>query len=232
VTTAQISQIEEPNLNPVFGDVLSPSATTAVKITVHSFITALTARNQGGQALIFGSVSPSIGHVKATVTVLARQLGSKQGFTKVATDTLASSDANWAVAVTLAPGTWLVQAKYADPNQAVAAPARTTKVTVGAKPKTSVSFGSVNVSKGSVTVSGSIKPGAVKGGATIQVLAMKTAGGPPKFGEKTTVKVKSGKTKFTAHFKLKQGYRWVLRLVNQQSGQSTSNTKLRTVNVK
>ena len=61
---------------------------------------------------------------------------------------------------------------------------------------------------------------------------MKTAGGPPKFGEKTTVKVKSGKTNFTAKFKLKQGYRWVLRLVNQQSGQSTSDTKLRTVNVK
>ena len=61
---------------------------------------------------------------------------------------------------------------------------------MGDKPKTSVSFGSVKVGKGgSMTVSGSIKPGAVKSGATIEVLAMKTAGGPPKFGEKTTVKV-------------------------------------------
>ena len=89
-----------------------------------------------------------------------------------------------------------------------------------------MSFASVKVSKGgSVTVKGSIKPGAVKSGATIEVLAMKTAGGPPKFGEKTTVKVKSGKTNFTATFKLKPGFRWVLRLVNKQTGQSTSDTE-------
>ncbi len=233
VSTAPISQVEEPNLSPVFGDLLSPSATTAVKVTVHSVITGLTARNQGGQALIFGSVSPSTGHVKATVTLFAKLAGSKKGFKKVATNKLASSDANWAAAVTLAPGKWLVQAKYQDPGQVVAAPPRTVKVTITAKPKTSVSFGSVKVSKGgSITVKGSIKPGAVKSGATIEVLAMKTAGGPPNFGEKTTVKVKSGKTNFTAKFKLKQGFRWVLRLVNKQTGQSASDTKLKTVNVK
>ena len=233
VATAQISQVEEPNLNPVFGDLLSPSATTAVKITVHSVITDLVARNQGGQALIFGQVSPSTGHVKATVTILAAQQGSKQGFKKIATDNLAASDANWAVAVTLAPGKWLVEAKYQDPGPVVAAPARTVKVTVGAKPKPSVSFGSVKVGKGgSMTVTGSIKPGAVKSGATIDVLAMKTAGGPPKFGGKATVKLKSGKTNFTAKFKLATGYRWILRMVNNQSGQSTSDTKLTTVNVK
>jgi tungstate transport system substrate-binding protein len=233
VTAPQISQIVDSALSPPFGNLLSPAATAPVHVTVHSAITALTARNQGGQALIFGSVSPSTGHVKATVTVLAKKQGSKGGFKKVATDNLASNDANWAVAVTLAPGKWVVQAKYQDPNQVVAANPRTVKVTVSAKPKTSVSFGSVKVGNGgSMTVSGSIKPGAVKSGATVEVLAMKTAGGPPKFGEKTTVKLKSGKTNFTAKFKLKQGFRWVLRLVNQQSGQAASNTKLRTVNVK
>ena len=115
----------------------------------------------------------------------------------------------------------------------VAAPTRTIKVNVGGKPKTSISFGSVKVAKGGkLTVSGKIKPGAPSSKATIEVLAMKTAGGPPKFGEKTTVKVKRGKTKFTAHFKLKTGFRWVLRLANKQNGQSTSDTGLRTVNVK
>jgi tungstate transport system substrate-binding protein len=233
VTTPQISQIVNSTLSPPFGNLLSPAATAPVHVTVHSAITSLTARNQGGQALIFGSVSPSTGHVKATMTILAAQQGSKKGFKKVATDNLASNDANWAVAVTLAPGKWLIQAKYQDPNQVVAANPRTVKVTVSAKPKTSVSFGSVKVGNGgSMTVSGSIKPGAIKSGATVEVLAMKTAGGPPKFGGKTTVKLKSGKTKFTAKFNLKQGFRWVLRLVNKQSGQSTSNAKLRTVNVK
>ena len=106
-------------------------------------------------------------------------------------------------------------------------------MTVGSKPKTSVSFSSVKVAKGGkLTVSGTIKPGAPKSGATIEVLAMKTAGGPPQFGEKTTVKVAKGKTKFTAHFKLKTGFRWVLRLVNKQTGQSPSDTGLKTVNVK
>jgi tungstate transport system substrate-binding protein len=233
VTTSQISQIVDSALSPPFGNLLSPAATTAVHITVHSAMPELKAQNQGGQALIFGSVSPGSGHVKATVTLLARKQGSKQGFKKVATDKLASNDADWAVALKLASGNWLVQAKYQDPKEVVAADPRTVKVTVGSKPNTSVSFGSVKVSKGgSMTVSGSIKPGAVTSGAEIEVLAMKTSGGPPKFGQKTIVKVKNGNTRFTAHFNLKTGYRWVLRLVNRQTGQPTSDTGLRTVNVK
>lgn len=234
VTTNQISKVEEPSLNPVFGDLLSPASTTAVKITVHSAITELNSRNQGGQALILGQVSPGTSHVKATVTLSAAQVGSKKGFKKLTTAKLAASDANFAVVLPkLGKGTWLVQAKFQDPGQVVAAPARTVKVTVGSKPKTSVSFKSVKVAKGGkLTVSGTIKPGAPKSGATIEVLAMKTAGGPPQFGEKTTVKVAKGKTKFTAHFKLKTGFRWVLRLVNKQTGQSPSDTGLKTVNVK
>ncbi len=234
VTTNQISKVEEPNLNPVFGDLLSPASTTAVKVTVHSAITQLSSRAQGGQALILGQVSPGTGHVKATVTLSAKQFGSKKGFKKLTTAKLAASDANFAVVLPeLGKGTWLVQAKFQDPGQVVAAPERTVKVTVGSKPKTSVSFGSLKVANGGkLTVSGTIKPGAPASGATIEVLAMKTAGGPPQFGEKTTVKVGRGKTKFTAHFKLKSGYRWVLRLVNKQTGQSASDTGLKTVNVK
>ena len=115
----------------------------------------------------------------------------------------------------------------------VTAPTRTIKVTVGSKPQTSVSFSSVKVAKGGkLTISGKIKPGAPSGKATVEVLAMKTSGGPPKFGEKKTVKVGRGKTKFTAHFTVKTGYRWVFRLTNKQSGKSTSDTGLRVSNVK
>ena len=154
------------------------------------------------------------------------------GIKKIATAKLAADDANFAVVAKLAAGKWLIQAKYQDPKQVVAAPARAAAVTVKAKPKTSVSFKSVKVSKGSVTVSGAIKPGAAKGGATIEVLAMKTAGGPPKFGEKAKPKVKQGKTKFTARFKLKRGFHWVLRLVNNQNGLASSDSGLKTINVK
>jgi tungstate transport system substrate-binding protein len=235
VTTNQISKVEEPSLNPVFGDLLSPAATTPVKITVHSIITQLASTSQGGQALIRGQVSPGTGHVKATVTLFATQFGSKKGFKKVATVKLAGNDANFAVVLPkLGQGTWLVEAKYADSGQVVAAPERTIKVTVGAKPNTSVSFSSVKVAKkgDKVTVSGTIKPGAPASGATIEVLTMNTSGGSSQFGEKTKVKVGDGKTKFTVHFKLKTGFRYVLRLVNKQTGQSPSDSGLKTINVK
>ena len=234
VTTNQISKVEIPSLSPVFGDLLSPASTTPAKVTVHSIITTLSSTDQGGQALIRSQVSPDTGHVKATATLFAKQFKSKKGFRKVATVKLATSDANFASALSkLAKGTWLIRAQYSDPGQVVAAPNRTIKVKVSGKPKTSISFGSVKVGKGGkLTVAGKIKPGAPSGKATVEVLAMKTAGGPPKFGEKATVKVKRGKTKFTAHFKVKTGFRWVIRMTNNQKGQSTSDTGLRTVNVK
>jgi tungstate transport system substrate-binding protein len=235
VTTNQIAKVEDSTLNPVFGDLLSPAATTPKKITVHSVITQLASTTQGGQALIRGQVSPGTGHAKATVTLFATQFGSKKGFKKLATYKLAANDANFAVILSkLGQGTWLVKAKYADSGQVVAAPDRTIKVTVGSKPSTSVSFSSVKVAKkgGKVTVSGTIKPGAPASGATIQVLTMKTAGGAPQFGEKTKVKLGAGKTKFTVHFTLKTGNRYVLRLVNNQSGQSPSDSGLKTINVK
>jgi tungstate transport system substrate-binding protein len=235
VTTNQIAKVEDSALNPVFGDLLSPAATTPKKITVHSVITQLASTTQGGQALIRGQVSPGTGHAKATVTLFATQFGSKKGFKKLATYKLAANDANFAVILSkLGQGTWLVKAKYADPGQVVAAPDRTIKVTVGSKPDTSVSFSSVKIAKkgGKVTVSGTIKPGAPASGATIQVLTMKTAGGAPQFGEKTKVKLGAGKTKFTVHFTLKTGNRYVLRLVNNQSGQSPSDSGLKTINVK
>ena len=233
VSTAQISMIEDSKLNPVFGDLLSPAVTAQSKVSVTSAITKLTVRAQTGQALIFGTVSPGNSHSsKAAVTILAKQVGSKKGFKKVATTKLAASDANFAAVAKLAPGKWLLQVKYGDSKVVTAARTRTTKVNVKAKPKTGVSFKSVKVSKGSVTLKGAIKPGAVKGGATVEVLAMRTSGGSASFGEKTKVKVKQGKTAFTAHFKLKQGVRWVLRMVNNQNGLASSNTGLKTINVK
>ena len=235
VTTNQIAKVENSSLNPVFGDLLSPAATTPTKITVHSVITQLDSTTQGGQALIRGQVSPGTGHVKATVTLFATKVGSNKGFKKVATLKLAANDDNFAIVVPGAgQGTWLVKVKYADSGQVVAAPERTIKVTVGGKPNTSVSFTSVKVAKtgGKVTVSGTITPGAPASGATIEVLTMNTSGGTAAFGEKTRVKLGAGNTKFTVHFKLKTGLRYYLRLVNQQTGQSPSDTGLKTINVK
>jgi ABC-type tungstate transport system permease subunit len=233
ITTAQIAKIENATLNPPFGDLLSPSATTPTKVTVESAITELSSRNQGGQALIFGQVSPGNSHAKATVTLFARQLGSEKGYKKVATYKLGANDKNFAVVVKLASGKWLVQVKYADPGQVVAARTRTIGITVGSKPKTSVSFSSVKLSKGgSTTVSGTIKPAAPKSGATVEVLALKLNGGSAQFFEKAKLTVRSGKTQLSARFKLATGDRYVLRLVNHQTGQAPSDTGLKTVTAK
>jgi ABC-type tungstate transport system permease subunit len=235
VTTNQIAKVENSSLSPVFGDLLSPAATTPTKITVHSVITQLDSTTQGGQALIRGQVSPGTGHVEATVTLFATRVGSNKAFKKVATLKLAANDANFAVVLpTVGAGTWLVQVKYADSGQVVAASPRTIKVTVGTKPSTSVSFSSVKVAKqgGKVTVSGTVSPGAPSSGATIEVLTMKTSSGTAAFGEKTMVKLAADKTKFTVHFNLKPGFRYVLRLVNNPTGQPPSDSGLKTINVK
>ncbi len=232
VSTPQIAQIENATLSPPFGDLLSPSSTAAVKLTVHSFITQLRSVPQNGQALIVGQLSPDSAHLKATVTLSARQLRSRNGYKKLTTVKLAASDANFAVVPKLGNGNWLVRASYQDPGQVIAAPSRTIPVTVANKPNTSVSFNSLKpANSGSVTVTGTIKPAAPKSGASIEVLAMKTTAGPPLFEQKTTVKIANRKTKFTAHFKLKTGLRWVLRMVNRQSGQSPSDTGLRTIDL-
>ena len=76
VSTGQISQIEIPTLNPAYGDILSPASTTAVNVTVHSKLTKLSVKSQGGRALLVGSVAPGTGHANATVTFLARKAGS------------------------------------------------------------------------------------------------------------------------------------------------------------
>ncbi|MBV9047071.1 MAG: hypothetical protein JOY58_02305 [Solirubrobacterales bacterium] len=60
---------------------------------------------------------------------------------------------------------------------------------------------------------------------------MKTTAGPPLLGQKTTVKAANGKSRFTARFTLRTGFRWVLRLVNRQAGQSPSDSGLRTINL-
>ena len=232
VSTPQIAQIENQSLTPPFGDLLSPSSTAAARITVHSFITQLRAVSQGGQALILGQVSPDSGHLRAMVTLSARPLRSRKGFRRVGSVRLAGSDANFAVIPRLGNGSWLVRVGYQDPGQVIAAPSQTITVTVGGKPRTSVRFSSVKLAHGgSVTVSGAITPAALKGGASIEVLAMKTAAGPPLFGQKTTVKAANGKSRFTARFTLRTGFRWVLRLVNRQAGQSPSDTGLRTINL-
>jgi ABC-type tungstate transport system permease subunit len=229
LTTSQIAQIEDPTLSPVFGDLLSPAATTPVKITVHSAVTKLFATSRGGKALVYGTVAPGTGHVKGVVTVLAK--GAKGRFKKVATGRLGSGDGNFAVLVSAKPGKWQYKVTYADPRQVVGASSKTVKLTVGAKPASSVKLASAKIVNGKVTVDAVVSPRAPRSGAKVELLAFKTTGGAPRFGTIVSAAIK-GRTKIALHGRLARNNSWVLELVYVQKGQASSYSTLTTVTVK
>lgn len=232
VTTAQIAKVEDSTLNPVFGDLLTPGSSTPVKVTVDSAITGLRAKSIGDEAIVLGSVAPGSGHVKGTVTVLARKRGTKN-YRKLTTYQLGSADGNFAVAVKLAAGKWQVQAKYQDPQQVVAAKVRTTTVTIGARPRASVTFKTVNLSRSSLTVAGAISPRASKGGVKLELLALRTTNGSAAtFRQIATRSIRSGGTRATLHATLKGSGHWLLELESFRKGAPASFTKLRSVTVK
>jgi len=229
LTTSQISQLEDTSLTPAFGDLLSPAATTPATITVHSAVTKLFAKSRGGMAVVYGAVAPGTGHVKGVVTVLAK--GAKGSFRKVATQRLGSSAGNFAVAVKAKPGKWRYKVTYADPKQVVGTTSKTVKVTVGAKPASSVTLGSVKVSGGHVTVNAAVNPKATKPGAKVALLAFKATGGSPRFATIASATTKGKKT-IALHGKLAQKNTWVLELVYVQRGQPSSYSTLKTVVLK
>ena len=231
VSTGQISQIENATLRSPFGDLLSPAATATASVTVQSQITKLVAKSLGGKALVTGSVAPGSGHVSALLTVLARVTGSKR-FKAVATDRLGTSDGNFAVVVPLAARRWQIEVKFKDPKQVLGTTSRTVKLTVGAAPSVSVSLRSLNVKNGSLKLAGTVTPATPPGGASLELLALKTAvGAPASFHVIAKPKVGAGKTKFTLKAKLERGARWVLELEYVQKGEVPGFSKLRTIDV-
>ncbi|HEY2316666.1 MAG TPA: substrate-binding domain-containing protein [Solirubrobacteraceae bacterium] len=229
LTTSQIAQVEDANLNPVFSDLLSPAATTPVRITVHSAVTKLFAKSRGGKALVYGTIAPGTGHVKGVVTLLARAV--KGGFRKVATHRLGSGDGNFAVLVGAKPGKWQYKVTYADPRQVVGATSKTIKLTVGAKPASSVKLASARAASGKVTVSAVASPTAPKSGAKVELLAFKATTGAPRFATIASASIK-GKTKLALHGRLARKASWVLELVYVRNGQPSSYSALRSIAVK
>ncbi|HTU85355.1 MAG TPA: substrate-binding domain-containing protein [Solirubrobacteraceae bacterium] len=231
-TTAQISQIENATLNPIYGDLLSPAATTPVKVTVHTAITGLHATSQGGKALVFGKIQPGTGHGAGTVTVLARTLGKKGSFRKVASERVGSSQANFAVSAPLRRGDWQVEATFSYPG-GVAAGSSTVNVSVGAAPTSSVSFRSIHAKKGKLTVSAAVAPAPGPSGGKVVILGLNTAPGAPArltvLGHAT---VGVGDTTVTLHVKAKRKVAWLLQLAYTQPGQASSFSKLRPLDVK
>jgi tungstate transport system substrate-binding protein len=232
ITTGEISKVEEA-LSPPFGDVLSPSASPATTVTVNAAITSLKSRSNGASAMVIGSVAPGFGHVKGTVTISGRPAGSKTSYKKLSTVKLQSSDGNFAAAPKLGKGKWQLKAVFADPKQVVASPVKTTIVTLGAKPKSSVALHSAKANGQTVKVTGAVKPKPTAGGGTVKLLVLKAKNGArAQFNQKASATLKKGRTSVSLKSKLNGAGRYVLELKYQSKGSGTSYTQTRSVTIK
>jgi tungstate transport system substrate-binding protein len=230
VTTAQIPQVENATLNPIYGDLLSPAATTAHKVTVHAAITSLRATSQGGKALVFGAVEPGTGHGSGTVNVLARALGKKGSFRKVRSERLSASQGHFAVSVPLRQGNWQVEASFQYPGAAVGT--STVNVSVGAAPTSSATLRSVHTRKGKLTIDAALAPAPGPSGGKVVVLGLNTAPGTPAtFKVLGTMTLSAGQTSATLHVKAKRKATWLLQVAYVQPHQASSFSKLRAIDV-
>ena len=226
ISTAQITKIEDGTLSPVFGDLLSPAATGALKVTVHSAVTRLRVNSGAGRALLLGSVAPGLDHVHATVTIQGRPT-SHGRYRTLATDHLGAGDANFAVSVPAAAAHWQFRARYADPGQVVGSTSRVVRGTVGPRPAIGISVRSVRIAAGRATVAGRLS--ASGGGLKLSLLGLRTSATGPRFVTLGRTIVR-GRT-FTVHGRLRRGFRWVL-VLTAGSGAATSSSSTRTVNVR
>lgn len=209
VATPQITQIEDPGLNPPFGDILAPAATAPVRVTVHSALTALHVRSIGGAALVVGTVAPGTGHVNATVTVLARR-GRRGRWRRVAVDRLGDADANFALAPALAAGRWHLRVEYRDGRNVIGS-TRPASVTVAPPPPVGVRLSAVRVRRGRITVAGTVTGTVAGGGAvTVELTGLRTAGTRARFVRLGAAPVRGGA--FTVHARLRRGARWILQV--------------------
>jgi tungstate transport system substrate-binding protein len=233
ITTPEISKVEDSTLNPVFGDVLSPSASAATTVTVNSVITALKARSNGAGVAVFGSVAPSTGHSKGTVTISGRPVGSKKGYKKLATVKLAATDSNFVAAPKLAAGNWQFKAVFADSGQVTTSPAKTITFKLGATPTTSVSRDSTTVKGQTIKVPATVKPRAAANGGVVKLLVLKaTSPAKPQFNQKDKAEVRKGKNTSTLKTKLSGAGHYLLELSYSSKGSTASYTTLRGVTIR
>lgn len=225
VTTGLITQIENSALNPVFGDLLQPAATTASKITVKGSIQGLSVKALPGRVLATGSVLPG-SHAKGSVVLLARS-GTSGAFKTIATDSLAGADHSFALSASRKPGTWHLEVRFQDPGQVVSTTTKAKKVSVPAHDAASVTTRSLKMKNGRFTINGTVGPKPVKSGTTVQVLGLDVGALSTKTGKKTAqatatgsvrfkviarVKLRAGARTFTVRGRLKPGQHWILEL--------------------
>jgi hypothetical protein len=106
-------------------------------------------------------------------------------------------------------------------------------VSVGAAASSSVSFRSVHAKKAKLTISAAVAPAAGLSASKVVVLGLNTApGAPARLEVLGSATLSDGDTSVTLHVKAKRKADWVLQLAYVQTGQASSFSKLRAVDVK
>ena len=157
VSTGQIAQIENASLNPVFGDLLSPAATSVFSVNVQSAVTIASASSSPGRVTVSGTVAPGAADANAIVQLLARPVGSTGDYRNIGVESLATGSISYSIAGALAPGRWQLEVSYSDPGQLLGATSTPATATVSSAVP-SIGFKKVKVKGGVVTVSGSLGP--------------------------------------------------------------------------
>jgi tungstate transport system substrate-binding protein len=228
VSTGQIAQIEDSALTPVFGDLLSPAATSAVSMNVQSAVTITSTKPSPGKVTVSGTVAPSAPDANSRVELLARPLGSTGAFRDLGGESLATGANAYSIVGALGHGRWQVEVSYADPGQLLAMTSAQATASVGSA-SPSVGFKKVTSKNGVVTVTGNLGPAPSAPGARIELLGLR--GGSARFSFLVRKSAPVGKTKFTIKVKLKRPRQWALQLEYVQPGQKSGFSKLSSVSV-
>jgi ABC-type tungstate transport system permease subunit len=228
VSTGQIAQIENASLNPVFGDLLSPAATSVFSVNVQSAVTIASASSSPGRVTVSGTVAPGAADANAIVQLLARPVGSTGDYRNIGVESLATGSISYSIAGALAPGRWQLEVSYSDPGQLLGATSTPATATVSSAVP-SIGFKKVKVKGGVVTVSGSLGPAESAAGAYVELIGLRAGSG--RFSYLGTRSLSSGQTTFTIKAKLKRRFRWVLQLEYVQPGQKTGFSKLQSIAV-
>jgi tungstate transport system substrate-binding protein len=255
VATGALSQVENPSLSPVYGDIVSPAATAASTVTVQGSNTLSTAQAVSNGVTVVGAVGPSAPDGNATVAIMARTQSSKGAFKSIGTSKLTSGQSIYAFSGKLAAGKWTVETVYQDGTQFVSSTSATKNITVQ-QGTTNVSFKKTTIKTGKLTVSGALSQGPVLSKAKVVLLALQTTKTKvvnAKTKKKKTAKVVrqivlarvaaasfkqvgkstigTGKKTFTIKGKLKRGFNYVLELEYVHSGQPSTFSKLKSIAV-
>jgi tungstate transport system substrate-binding protein len=228
VTTGAISQVENSTLNPVYGDILSPAATTAVPVTVAGTISISKATASASGVSATGKIGPSAPDANALVDILARKQGSKGVFKTIGSSALKKGAKTYDVNGNLGAGKWQIETRYRDNGQFSTVISKTKNVTVSGN-IVAVNFKKVTSKNGKLTVSGVIGQPSATSGGKVALLAQKS--GSTKFTQIGKASIGKGKTKFTITAKLKNGT-YVLQLQYTHKGLTSSFSKLQTVSVR